>query len=223
MSLPRLKLISFPLCPYVQRSRITLLEKNIGHEVEYIRPDALPDWFFDVSPLEKVPVLLVDEQPLFESMVICEYLDEITPGSLHPADPFARAINRAWIEFGNEILDKTFTLFKTEDEKAHKHAKSIILDRFDILEENLQHRPYFNGEDFSLLDAAYAPMFRFYEVTRSLLDFDVYEDTPKVKAWAGALLARPSVVQCVHADFMDNLKGFLTRPDSFFGRSLKND
>ena len=78
MSLPKLKLISFTLCPYVQRAMIVLNEKNIPFDIEYIDLSEPPPWFYDISPLEKVPVLLVNDEPLFESMVICEYLDEIT-------------------------------------------------------------------------------------------------------------------------------------------------
>ena len=53
----------------------------------------------------KVPVLIVDENKvLFESAVICEYLNEITFGSLHSKDPLEKARHRAWIEFGSGIL-----------------------------------------------------------------------------------------------------------------------
>ena len=98
MSETRFKLISFSICPFVQRPRIVMFEKQIAHTIEYIDLQDPPMWFHEVSPLEKVPVLLVDEQALFESMPICEYLDEVSPGSLYPEAPLDRARQRAWLD-----------------------------------------------------------------------------------------------------------------------------
>ncbi|MDX1284320.1 MAG: glutathione S-transferase family protein, partial [Draconibacterium sp.] len=150
MSLPRLKLISFTLCPYVQRAMIVLNEKNIPFDIEYIDLSEPPPWFYDISPLEKVPVLLVNGEPLFESMVICEYLDEITEGSLYPEDALKRAKNRAWIEFGSDILSTTFEFYTTTDEKRFKHLIDILIDRFEVLEDEISDGDYFNGDEFSM-------------------------------------------------------------------------
>ena len=220
MSLPTLKLVSFALCPYVQRARITLLEKQIPHEIEYIDLDAPPDWFFDISPLEKVPVLLSDDRPVFESMVICEYLDEITPGSLYPEDAYERAQNRAWIEFGNDILDHSYTLFTTGEELKFKQTVAVLADRFDILEEQLTRQPYFNGEAFSLVDAVYAPIFRSYEVMNNFYEFDFLEDIPAVLKWWQALLQRPSVQQSVPDDYIPEMTAYLKRQDSVLSRYM---
>ena len=87
--MPHYKLISFKLCPFVQRSIITLLEKGVGYEIEHIDLSNKPQWFLDISPFGKVPVLVVDDDVvLFESAVINEFLDETAPGRrLHPDDP----------------------------------------------------------------------------------------------------------------------------------------
>jgi glutathione S-transferase len=220
MSLPRLKLVSFSLCPYVQRSRIALLEKNIAHEIVYIDLNAPPDWFFDISPLEKVPVLLADDRPIFESMAICEYLDEITPGSLYPEDAYTRAQNRAWIEFGNDILNHSYTLYTSNDELKFKQTLAVLADRFDILEEELAQQPYFNGETFSLVDAVYAPIFRAYEVINNFYEFDFLEDIPAVLRWWQALLQRPSVQQSVPATFVTEMTAYLKRQDSILSQYM---
>jgi glutathione S-transferase len=88
-----LRLFSHYLCPYVQRAVIALDEKGVAHERTYIDLAAKPDWFTALSPLGKVPLLLVDETTaLFESAVICEFLEETAPGvRLHPDDPVERA------------------------------------------------------------------------------------------------------------------------------------
>lgn len=83
-------LVSHPLCPYVQRAAIVLAEKGVQYERRDIDLAAKPDWFLAVSPLGKTPVLLAGGAALFESTVICEYLDETHAPRLHPSDALLR-------------------------------------------------------------------------------------------------------------------------------------
>ncbi|MDR9437047.1 MAG: glutathione S-transferase family protein [Thiohalophilus sp.] len=218
MSLPRLKLISFALCPFVQRSVITLLEKEVPYEIEYIDLNNPPAWFHEVSPLEKVPVLLVDDKPLFESMAICEFLDEITPGSLYPEDPFARAQNRAWIEFGNELLGAVFTYANTPDEATYKQNLMTVRDRLETLDEFFEGGPYFNGDNFSLIDAVYAPVFRMLRCLEGMQAQDVYEDAPQIARWADTLLQRPSVINAVKESYDDDYRQRIQGNNSVFAQ-----
>ena len=71
-----LKLISHKLCPYVQRAVIALTEKGVAFERIDIDLANKPDWFLNISPLGKTPVLLVGDHAIFESAVILEYLEE---------------------------------------------------------------------------------------------------------------------------------------------------
>ncbi len=89
-------LVSHPLCPYVQRAAIVLAEKGVPYERRDIDLAAKPDWFLAVSPLGKTPVLLAGGAALFESAVICEYLDETHALRLHPSDALLRAQQRSW-------------------------------------------------------------------------------------------------------------------------------
>ncbi len=115
-----LKLISHKLCPYVQRAVIALTEKGVPFERIDIDLANKPDWFLKISPLGKVPVLLVatadGEVALFESNVICEYIEDTQGGAkLHPQDPLQRAQHRAWMEFGSTILSELWGLETTGD------------------------------------------------------------------------------------------------------------
>ncbi|MGD8908674.1 MAG: glutathione S-transferase N-terminal domain-containing protein [Chromatiales bacterium] len=74
-----IKLVSFKLCPFVQRAVITLEEKGVVYDLEYIELDDPPAWFKARSPFGKVPLLLIGEEVLFESAVILDYLDEVYP------------------------------------------------------------------------------------------------------------------------------------------------
>ena len=222
MSLPHLKLISFTICPYVQRAMIVLNEKNIPFDIEYIDLSAPPPWFYDVSPLEKVPVLLVDENPLFESMVICDYLDEITPNSLYPSDTFEKALNRSWIEFGNDILDTTFNFLHENDVKKFNHLKETLIDRFEILEEEMPEGEYYNGADFSIIDAVYAPLFLYLEQIEKYKDYELFADAPNVKAWGQRLLQRPSVINSVPESYQADITAYLTGLDSILGKEINS-
>lgn len=209
MSMPELKLVSHKLCPYVQRARIVLNEKAVPHQLEFIDLGRKPDWFLAISPLGKVPVLLVDGEPLFESGVIAEYLDEISDGSMLPAEPFARARSRAWIEVASALLGNVASLYNAADDRQMGDALATLEQRFRTLEAQLGAGPYFDGEVFSLVDAAFAPLFRYFDVIEPLTGLRLFVTLPKLQAWRQALRARPSVQQAVIADYYTLLEQFL--------------
>src|ERR1700716_828872 len=93
-------LVSFKTCPWVQRAAIVLREKAIDFELRHIEPDNRPGWFRAISTHKKVPVLRIDVSvSLFESNALAGYLDERMEPRLHPQDPIARAVNRAWTDY----------------------------------------------------------------------------------------------------------------------------
>lgn len=222
MSTPKIKLISFTLCPYVQRAMIVLNEKNIPFDIEYIDLSAPPAEFYDISPLEKVPVLLVDEKPLFESMVICDYLDEISENSLYPENAFDKAQNRAWIEFSNEILNTTFSLLHETDSKKFNHLTETLVDRFEILEDEISDGDFFNGAKFAMIDAAYAPIFRYQQRIAMHKEHDVFEDAPNVKAWGDRLLQRESVIKSVPESYEGDMTVYFKNLDSILGKEINS-
>lgn len=192
------KLCSFKTCPWVQRAAIVLRAKNVPYEITYIDRNKRPDWFLAVSPHSKVPVLLIDDKhALFESNAIAEYLDETVAPRLHPADPLARARNRAWTDFVTTFASaiSTTAYSDTEEEFATRSAK--IADPFGKLDEALSRRgndgPYFNGKDFSLVDCAYAPFLQRYTFMDRVKPIGALEKFPRLKAWRDALLAAPAV------------------------------
>lgn len=222
MTTPDLMLVSHKLCPYVQRARIVLAEKDIPHELTFIDLAAKPDWFLEISPLGKVPVLLVNGRPLFESAVIAEFLDEITPGSLHPDDPFEKAQNRSWIEFASATLNGIATFYRASDAAALDAAVATLKDRLRTLERQLAEGPWFNGQRFSLVDAAYGPLFRYFDVIEQFADFGFFDDRPRVHAWRKALRSRPSVRDAVVHDYTERLLRFFIGLNSELTRRIHN-
>ncbi|RZL01255.1 MAG: glutathione S-transferase family protein [Rubrivivax sp.] len=214
-------LISHPLCPYVQRAAIVLLEKGVPFERRDIDLAHKPDWFLRLSPMGKTPVLLVDQQPIFESAVICEYLDDTLLPRLHPADALARARHRAWIEFGSSVLATIWAFYTAKDEATLQAKASEIRARFEQVEAALGEGPYFAGGEFSIVDAVFGPVLRYFDVFDKLGDFGFFQAVPKVQAWRVQLAARPSVQQAVRPDYADLLTDFLKAHDSALAASLR--
>jgi glutathione S-transferase len=214
-----LKLISHKLCPYVQRAVIALAEKGVPFERVDIDLANKPDWFLKISPLGKVPVLVVatarGEVALFESNVICEYIEETQAGpKLHPGDPLVRAEHRAWMEFGSALLGDLWGLETTTDPTTFESKRQAVATKFARVERALGEGPFFAGDRFSLVDAVFAPIFRYFDVFDELADLGIFKDTPKVRGWRAELARRPSVQAAVGADYPQLLRAFLKRYDA---------
>jgi glutathione S-transferase len=206
------KLVSFKLCPFVQRSLITLEEKGVPYDIEYIDLANKPDWFLELSPLGKVPILQVDGTVVFESAVINEYIEETTSGApMHPADPLARARNRSWIEVASDLTRRGHKVFHAADEQAACSATVNVRSKLALFEDELAG-PLFNGEEMSLVDAAAAPILQRLswcdEITPSLC---VFKDVPRVSAWRDTLLARPSVQRSTVPEIKKLFRDYLKR------------
>jgi glutathione S-transferase len=213
-----LTLISFDLCPYVQRAAIVLAEKNVPFERVDVDLENKPEWFLKISPRGKVPLLKVGDDVLFESAAIVEYLDETNPPALHPANPVTRARHRAWMEFGSAVLGDIWTLEVTGDQAAFDAARAALKEKLARIESELGDGPYFAGKDFSIVDAVFAPAFRYFEVIDRLADLAVFDVLPKVQKWREALAARPSVKNAVVPDYNDRLLRFLQKKNGILGR-----
>jgi len=210
-----LKLISHKLCPYVQRAVIALTEKGVPFERIDVDLANKPDWFLRLSPLGKTPVLQVGDSAIFESAVILEYLEETQPNRLHPADPLRRAEHRGWIEFGSAILNDIAGLYTAADEATFKAKAKLLEQKFARLELSLAAAPWFGGENFSLVDAVFGPVFRYFDVFDEIGDFGILAGKAKLARWRAALAARPSVKSAVSAEYPALLRDFLTRRNSW--------
>ena len=216
----KLTLVSHTLCPYVQRAAIVLIEKGIPFERKYIDLANKPNWFKNVSPLGKTPVLLAGENPIFESSVICEYLEETANPKMHPANPISKAQHRAWIEFASSILNDIAGLYNAIDERGFNEKSRQIKNKFSQLENVLKSGATFFGESFSLVDAAFGPVFRYFEVFDTFYAGGWFNEFPKLESWKNNLMQRPSIQQAVSADYENNLRVFLQKRHSYISELL---
>lgn len=207
-------LVSHHLCPYVQRPAISLAEKQVPFERVYVDLSNKPAWFTALSPLGKTPVLKVGDTAIFESAVILEYLEETQAKPLHPRDPLRRAEHRAWIEFGSAVLNDIWGFYAAADAAGFAAKAAALHEKFMRLELRLGAGPYFDGEAFSLVDAVFGPVFRYFDVFDRIGEFGMLQDKPKVASWRQALAERPSVRGAVTRDYPARLWAFLQARNS---------
>ncbi|WP_457278981.1 glutathione S-transferase family protein [Polaromonas sp. P5_D5] len=220
----KLTLISHTLCPYVQRAAIVLTEKGVAFERINVDLANKPDWFKAISPLGKTPVLQVDNEAndtIFESAVICEYLDDTLLPRLHPADALKRAQHRAWMEFGSALLNAIGAFYNAADAAALERHREDIGRRFAQLEAVLPDQgPYFAGASFCMVDAVFGPVFRYFDVLDDVGETGFFEQLPKVHAWRAALAVRPSVQQAVGNGYAAELHRFFVARGSELSRRI---
>lgn len=214
-----LTLVSHALCPYVQRAAIVLAEKGMPFERREVDLAHKPAWFLEISPMGKTPVLLVNGASLFESAVICEYLDETVSPPLHPADALQRARERGWMEFGSAVLNTIAGFYNAADESALQAKVAEIRARLVQLDNALGAGPFFRGASFSLVDAVFAPVFRYFDTFEAIGDFGFFDGLPRLTQWRQALAARASVRDAVRPDYPERLLAFLQqRPSALAAR-----
>ena len=185
----KLELISFKLCPFVQRAIIILKRQKIDYDITFINPMDPPDWFKAISPTGQVPLLKADDEVIFESSVISEFANDISENDLHPIDAIQKAKNRAWIEFSSKMFDDLFNLV-TGDKETYAKAKESLFSKFAKVEAVKGTGTFFNGADFAMIDAAFAPIFMrlswINEFTDNALSFNEFSN---LSAWSEAILA----------------------------------
>ena len=216
----QLTLVSHALCPYVQRAAIVLMEKGIAFERRDVDLKNKPGWFLALSPLGKTPVLRVGDDAIYESAVICEYLDETHGPRLHPESTLERARHRSWMEFGSVVLSAIGAFYNAPDASALAVRAQHIRTHFEQIEQVLGAGPYFSSERFSIVDAVFGPVFRYFGVFDEIADFGFFHDLPKVTAWRLHLAKRDSVRRAVQPEYPALLAQFIRERGSELSRRV---
>ncbi|OIQ20060.1 MAG: hypothetical protein BM556_06110 [Bacteriovorax sp. MedPE-SWde] len=209
-------IISFGLCPFVQRSLITMNHKKVPYKVKYIDLENKPDWFLKISPLGKVPVLQVGDEVLFESAVINEYIDEVTSGTLHPTDPLQKAFERAYIELSSAVTMNYFQTAISKDEDSYKANKEALEKNLTSLLDKFKG-PYFRGEEFSLVDTSAVPALQRLALSGNLLEELNLSDAinKKLNQWLESTLPLESVQKSVPENFEEDFREYLIKKESY--------
>jgi len=210
-----LTLYSFHICPFVERINILLNEKNIPCERIHVNIRNKPDWFLKLSPLGKVPLLKVDNMLIFESSVINDFLDEISAPGLYPSEPVKRAYNRSWIEWGSTLIFDAYNMTLAKNSLSFEQQRVTVDNKLAMLELEIAPSPFFNGSNFSMIDIAYAPLFRRFARLSQQFDVHLLEKYPKLQQWSVNILIRESVAKGFHENFDEEFYFLLTLKDSY--------
>ncbi|KAL8463174.1 hypothetical protein ACS0TY_033985 [Phlomoides rotata] len=136
-------------CPFAQKVLLTLEEKNIPYKMHLINLDAKPQWFLEVNPEGKVPVIKFDDQWIADSDVIVGVIEEKYPEpSLSPPPEVS--------SLGSKLLPTFVKFLKSKD--PNDGSEQALLDELKALDEHLKNKgPYVNGENISAVDLSLAP------------------------------------------------------------------
>lgn len=218
----KLELISFKLCPFVQRAIIVLKKKQIDFDITYIDINEPPEWFKAISPLGQVPVLKVGEEVLFESSVIQEYVDEVTPPSLHPENTLLKAKNRAWMAYAGELFMGPMKMTRAKEAAGFEEIKQSLTKQLAILEDAHSGKAFFNDDEFHLIDAAYAPLFSRLSFIKKFSGIDCLEGLPKLQQWSDNCLALPYVQESAVPELPQMFKGMIKHMDGYLATQLSD-
>ena len=197
-------------------------EKGVELKVRYIDLTNKPAWFLARSPTGTVPALFTGEQFVFESSVISEFINECGGPSLHPDLPLDRAANRAWAEYAANLLRSQYLLLTCGSSADVDRFHWALAEAMRKVEQVLIHKPFFNGEAFSIVDAAYAPLFVRCAFLKERFGLDVLHSLPAMREWGAELLERASVQHVHGAGHYDELEAHMRQHGSVLLRSCSD-
>lgn len=191
-----LRLYSMRFCPYAQRTRLVLEHKGIPYETVNVDLKNKPDWFLERNPLGLVPTLEQDDKIVCESLVTCDYLDEVYPNNrLTPADPYRKARDAMLIDFfGNKFTPNYYKILRSDGKD--NEAKEELTKTLQRLDNELKARgAYFGGEKVALIDLNIWPWFeRLILLENMAPELQPSESNhTAVFAWIKAMLQQPAV------------------------------
>lgn len=204
-----IELISHPLCPYVHRAAALLTELGVPFTMKYVDLQDKPKWFLELSPRGKVPVLLADGTPIFESNVILEYLGERFAPQLLLTDPLARARRRMWMEIANDLLTTNYRIAIAATRRERDAAVAGARDALARFEPLVTPGPFIAGDRPGLVDFAAGPALVRFEKLRAELGIDVTAGMPGVAAWSKAITSRHAFRDTLVVDFDERYHAFV--------------
>lgn len=212
-----IKVVSFKICPFVQRVTALLEAKNLPYEIEYIQLKDKPQWFLDISPNGQVPVLITESGiALFESDAIVEYLEEVTAPLETHVSPEQRAIDRAWSYQGSKHYLAQCSTMRSADQPTLQQRLANLKKAFAKAEQQLVG-PFFKGDQLSNVDIAWLPLLHRAHIIKQHTCFDMLEALPKVQTWQQQLMETGLAEKSVADDFEEAFTGFYLSNETYLG------
>ncbi len=212
-----LKIVSYTICPFVQRVTGLLEAKGIEYQVDYISLSDKPQWFLDISPNGQVPLLITDNgTALFESEAIIEYIDETSAPLESNLTPEQRALDRAYSYMGaKQYLPQCSTMRSSNREQYEE--KVANLRKALAKAEAAINGPFFKGEQLSNVDIAWLPLLHRAAIIEKHSGTDMLEGFTKVKVWQQAILNTGICERSVSSDFEKRFTTFYLSDKTYLG------
>ena len=213
-----IKVVSFKICPFVQRVTAALEAKQIPYELEYISLKDKPQWFLDISPNGQVPLLITEsKQVLFESDAIIEYIDEVYGELEEGRRPEEKALDRAWsYQASKNYLAQCSTMRSGNKETLEERAENLE-KVFAKAEKKLGSGPFFKGESLSSIDIAWLPLLHRTDIIKSRTCYDLIEKFPRVQKWREELSKTGLYEKSVPEDFEKQFTDFYLSEKTYLG------
>ncbi|WP_170330801.1 glutathione S-transferase family protein [Ruegeria arenilitoris] len=214
-----IKIVSFRICPFVQRVTAMLEAKQVPYDIEYIDLKNKPAWFLDISPTGQVPVLITEGgQPLFESDAIVEYIDEITAPLQKDLTPEQRATNRAWSYQATKHYLVQCSIMQSADKGVLDERMAKLAKSFEKVESQLGQGAFFSGKSIGNVDIAWLPLLHRAAIVEDHSGYDMLAEFPKLKAWQQTLLNSGIPAKSVPEDFLERFSDFYLAGRTWLGR-----
>lgn len=198
-----MKLYGADVCPFVHRVRLVLAEKGLKHEYVAIDLANKPEWYHEVLPSGKVPLLEHDGFRIWESAIVCEYLDEAFPEKqMMPSEPGARAEARLWFDWiGNSLVGPFYDLLKAETDEDRQTHRATLTKALEKLEnEGFQESEFIYQKGLGLVDLMVYPWFERWIVLEHYRGMEVPKALSKLTRWRALMKERSSVRSIAQAD-----------------------
>ena len=214
-----IKIVSFKICPFVQRVTALLEAKGLAYHIEFIDLSDKPQWFLDISPTGQVPLLITESgEPLFESDAIVEYIDEIASPLTPDISPIQRAQDRAWCHQAAKHYLVQCSAMRSKDKTILTEREAKLKKAFEKAEKQLEDGPYFNGKALGNVDIAWLPLLHRAQIVKQRSGYEVLADYPKVRAWQSALADTGLYAKSVAGDFEEKFSDFYLADRTFIRR-----
>ncbi len=205
-----LKIVSFKICPFVQRVTAALEAKQIPYEIEYIELKNKPQWFLDISPNGQVPVMVTESgTALFESDAIIEYIEDEYGPLEQGVTNEQRALDRAWSYLGSKHYLAQCGTMSSKDQEIFEQREGKLLTAFRKAENQLSEgNKFFKSNQLSNVDMAWLPLLHRAAIVKEHSGYDFLCGLPKMQAWQRNLLDTGLVEKTVSGDFEDKFHSF---------------
>lgn len=218
-----IKIISFKICPFVQRVTALLEAKDIPYQLEFIQLSDKPQWFLDLSPTGQVPVLVTESgEALFESDAIIEYLDEIAAPLQPELTPVQKARNRAWSYQASKHYLVQCSTMRSGDQETLQQRLDKLSKAFAKAEQALAQRPtnsrFFSGNKLTNVDIAWLVLLHRADIIRRHTGFDMLDGFPQLQAWQVELMNTGLAEDSVSSDFEQTFAEFYLSEKTFLGQ-----